>query len=325
MQRFFPGLILLVLIASACVSQHSVDDEIIIESYVHNYGVEVPKEHWEETGQSGQVVSTLPDGMVRRQTYYFGKLEGETTYTSPYSQNIEKSEVYTQDKLTKEVFYNPCGEPQKEISHDNPEHTLVKEWHTNGQLKSYEKYAGSLLSHGEYYDAGGTRLTGIQEGTGVKTFRDSFGLLQYSDTINDGELESRTTYYPNGSPKEITPYKNGLVHGQRKTYFPGGEPKSIETWEKGKQQGITTLFVHGQKSQEIPYDNGIKNGVSKTFKDGALVIEEQTWKNDVLHGPTITYHEGIKATDWYYKGNKVTKGYFDSFVQFTPVDSQYSR
>lgn len=323
--RFLPSLFVTLMLATACVSHYPVEEEVVMESYVHNYGVEVPREQWHEAGQTGQVVSTLPNGVVRRQTYYFGMLEGETTYTFPNSQKIEKSEFYTQDKLVKEVFYNLQGEPQKEIVYNNPEHTLVKEWHTNGQLKSYEKYAGTLLSHGEYYDAAGTRLTGVQEGSGVKTFRDAFGLLQYADTLKDGELETRTTYYPNGSPKEITTYQNGVVHGQRKTYYPGGEPKSIETWVEGKQQGITTLFDHGLKYQEIPYENGIKNGVSKTYKDGAFVIEEQTWKNDMLHGPTLSYHEDVKATSWYYKGNKVTKGYYDSFAQFSPVETPIAR
>jgi antitoxin component YwqK of YwqJK toxin-antitoxin module len=321
MRSLFPRLLALLCIATACTQFPSDNDEIVVqESYIHNYGLEVPKEHWEEAGQSGQVVTSLANGVTRKQTYYFGKLEGETTYTFPYSQNIEKSEYYSQDTLSKEVFYSPSGQPAKEIVYDQPEHIIVREWHKNGQLKSFEKFAGSVLSYGEYYDAEGTRLTGIQEGSGTKTNRDAFGLLQHTDAFKDGQLESRTTFYPNGSPKEITPYKNGIVSGQRKTYFPGGEPKTIETWADGKQQGITAFYVNGLKTQEIPYVNGLKNGVSKTYQDGALVIQEQTWKDDMLHGPTFSYHEGLKATEWYYKGNKVTKGYYDSFVQFTPVD-----
>ena len=321
-RNFVFGSAAICIIAMGCTpSPVSYEDGIVDEFYVHEYGVEMPKEHWEQTGQSGQAVTISDSGIITTKSYYFGRLEGETTYTFPKSQTIERSEYYSQDRLMRVLFYYPSGNPRKKIEYDQPEHTVVTQWYDNGQLKSYEKWAGSLLAYAEYYDPNGTRLTGIQEGAGLKSQRDTFGLLIFTDSFKDGKVEMRTTYYPNGSPKEITPYKNGIVDGIRKTYLPGGEPKSIETWANGKQEGMTTLFVDGQKSQDIPYKNGIRNGIGKVYKDGAIVVQEQTWKDDLLHGPSFTYHEGHKSIDWYYKGNKVTKGYYDSFTQFTPVET----
>jgi antitoxin component YwqK of YwqJK toxin-antitoxin module len=324
MRKLYSGLVLTIAMASACVQNTSFDNgtvnEVVEETYVHSYGVEVPKEHWEEAGQNGQIVTTLKNGIVCKQSYYFGLLEGETTYTFPQDTQIEKSEFYSQNQLTKEIFYYASGNLHKEIIYDQPGHTLVKEWYENGQLKSYEKRAGSLLAYAEYYDPNGTRLAGIEEGMGCKTERDCFGLLIFTDSFKEGTVDNRTSFYPNGSPKEITPYQNGIVHGLRKTYYPGGEPKSIETWAGGMQHGTTTYFVDGQKSQEIPYLNGLRNGVSKTYKDGVFVIEEQTWRDDQLHGPSYYYYEGRTSTQWYYKGHKVTKGYYDSFTQLTPIE-----
>ncbi len=324
MRKLYLGCVLIIAMASSCANKASFDNEIVEQTYLHSYGVEVPQEHWHESGQSGKVVATLKNGVICQQSYYFGLLDGESTYTFPGDTRIAKSEFYSQNQLVKEVFYYPSGQPKKEKVYDNPGHVIFKEWYETGQLKSYEKWTGSLLAYAEYYDPHGVRLAGIEEGSGVKTQRDTFGLLIFTDSFQEGKVDNRTIYYPNGSPKEITPYKNGIVEGLRKTYYPSGEPKSIETWAGGKQEGTTTYFTEGQKSQDVPYQNGIRSGAGKVYKDGSIVIQEQTWKDDLLHGPSISYHEGRKITEWYYKGNKVTKGYYDSFTQLTPAETPVS-
>lgn len=317
MRRLYSGLFFLSLLAASCC-RPSCDNEIVDQRYIHPYGVTVPRYHWEETGQNGQIVTTLKFGVICTQTYYLGKLEGESTYSFPFSDTVEKVELYSQDQLLRETTFYINGRPKKEIVYNPSEHNTITEWYENGQLKSYEKHAGSMVAYGEYYDIYGNRISGIDNGSGVRTLRDTYGLLVFTDSFNGGQAEYRTTYYPNGAPKEVTPYKNGIVEGQRKTYFPGGEPKTIETWVGGKQQGTTTVFVDGQKSLEIPYVDGVKNGKGKVYKDGAIVVQEQTWKDDMLHGPCYSYIDERTHTDWYYKGNKVTKGYYDSFSQFTP-------
>ena len=304
------------VIATGCapVGPCYFDNEIVDQQFVHRYGVTVPKHHWEETGQNGQVVTTLRDGVTCKQTFYLGRLEGETTYTYPFSSNIEKVQQFSQDQLLKETLYFSSGMPKQETVHTISENTTeVKQWYENGVLKSTEKYSGSLIVRGDYYDQNGHRLSGIEQGSGVRMLRDTYGLLVFTDQFKDGEVEYRTTYYTEGSPKEMDPYTNGVVEGQRKTFYPGGEPKTIETWKRGKQEGLTTIFQNGQKSQEIPYVAGYKQGLGKVYKDGATVVQEVTWKDDFMHGPCVTYIDNRKATEWYYKGKKVTKGYYDSF------------
>lgn len=318
MRRLYSGLLFTVFITASC-AQRDYDGDVVDEQYVHQYGVEVPRYHWEESGQNGQVIKTLKDGVVCSQTYNCGLLEGETTYTYPNSTQIEKVEVYSQDKLRKETIYYYSGQPRTEVTYHPSEPTVKREWYENAQLKSFEKVSGDLMVYAEYYDTQGHRISNVQEGDGQRIVRDNYGIMVMSDTFKDGKVEYRTNFYPNGSPKEITPYLNGCVEGLRKTYYPGGEPNTIETWVGGKQEGITTIFSEGQKAQEIPYTDGLKNGRGKVFKDGAIVIQEPTWKDDMLHGPCMTTIDGRKLTEWYYKGKKVTKGYYDSFAQFTPV------
>ncbi len=310
MSRAMIGVLALL---TACTGTPSSNDEVISTTYLHQYGVTMPQYDWEESGQSGQIVTTTHDGITCHRGYYCGVLEGETSYTFPFSASIEKVETYSQDNLTQEVSYYSNGQKHIEKIYHATEPTAIREWYENGLLKSYEKYAGSLLSYGEYYDIQGKRTSEIENGSGLKTMHDTYGMLWGVEDLQDGQPITKTTYFPNGSPKEVDPYKNGLVHGLRKTYYPGGEPKTIENWVEGKQQGITTVFLDGEKTQEIPYKNGLKNGVGRVYRDGAQVVQEISWKDDKMHGPARTIIEDRVATDWYFKGNKVTKGYYDSF------------
>jgi antitoxin component YwqK of YwqJK toxin-antitoxin module len=322
MRRLYPGLLVTILMTASCVhnAYDSDDNDVVDEQYVHEYGVAVPKYHWEESGQNGQVIKTLRQGIICSQSYYCGLLEGETTYTFPHCELIEKVEVYSQDQLRKETFYYMAGRPKKEIVYNPSEPTITTEWYENGQVKSLEKSSGDLFVYAEYYDPEGHQISMINDGYGRKIMRDNYGILVMADSFKDGRVEYRTTYYPNGAPKEITPYRNGIVEGLRKTYYQGGEPNTIETWIGGRQEGVTTLFADGQKAQEVPYIDGRKNGRGKIFQDGTIVIQEPTWKDDLFHGPCITTIDGRRITEWYYKGKPVTKGYYDSFTQFTPIN-----
>lgn len=318
-------LILLLLTACSAPQVEEQKPDVLVTKYIHPYGVTVPQHQWEEAGENGQILVTTRDGVTRMESYYCGALEGDTSYTYPFSDSIQKVESYSQDVLKKEMTFHANGQKQTEVIHDDIEPKQLREWYENGNLKSFEKHAGSLLSYGEYYDIQGNRTSQIENGSGVKAMHDTYGLLWSLESHKEGEKETQTTYHPNGSPKEITPYKNGLVEGMRKTYYPGGEPKTHETWVAGMQEGITTLFCNAEKSEEVPYKNGRKNGIGRLYKDGAIVVQEMTWREDQMHGPCRTYIEDRVATEWYFKGNKVTKGYWDSFhFQPTPEETPHS-
>lgn len=314
------SLIFLGLLATACCTRY--ETQIEDQEYIHKYGVTVPKYHWEEAGQNGQVVTRLRNGITCRQTFYCGVLEGDTCYTFPDSDATERVEVYSQDKKIKETFYYLNGSPRKQIVYNPQEHTVIMEWYENGSLKSIEKWAGSLLAYAEYYDNQQKLISGIENGSGIRMMRDTDGVLLSTQNLDNGKIEYHTTYYPDGAVKEVTPYKKGVEHGLRRTYYSTGEPKTLETWKNGHQDGYTTIFVDGEKAQDVPYVNGVKNGIGRIYKDGATVTQEITWKDDMLHGPSRTFIGDRVATEWYYKGNKVTKGYYDSF-QTKPLDIPY--
>lgn len=283
---------------------------VVEQSYVHRYGVEIPPEDWEMRGQHGQVVTKLKNGVVVSRTYVSGILDGETTYTFPHSETIEKKENFEKDILVSDMIFYRSGAPKQETKYEGGKKTVLK-WYENGTPQSQETYDREFLVFGEYQKPNSQLESKVVGGHGLKTRRDQYGILEGVDTILKGEVVLTTTYYPNGVPKEMTPFVNGIVSGQVKTFLPGGEPKSIEEWNNGEKTGITTLFENGEKFAEIPYRNGIKNGLEKRYRNNSQIAEEITWIDDIKHGPHSTYIADVVKTDWFFQGKPVTKVAFE--------------
>lgn len=287
--------------------------EVVDETYVHKYGLEVPPEDWTARGEHGKVISTLKNGVVVTKHYSGGTLEGDTTYTFPHSELVEKVETYSNGKIIKEVNYYLSGVPLQETLMKPDGSKDTKFWYENGSPKSIEQYdSEGLLTQGQYYDGRNQLEARIDNGEGIRHMRDAYGQLISKDTIQGGELTTRTTYHPNGSPNEVTPYISGVIDGERKTYFPAGEPNTVEQWVGGKQHGMTIQYRNGEKISELTYVNGTKTGIERRYKDGEDLIGEISWKNDQKHGPLKSYIGGNTQIEWYHQDKPVSKSKFDS-------------
>lgn len=297
---------------SSCQPSYYVSDGIVSESYVHRYGMEIPVEEWQEYGESGKVVSTLKNGVTVTKAFAGGVLDGETQYTFPHRENVQKIEHYRDGDLLRDQQFYPSSLVRQERDFTIPGLVTVKTYYNHGQLRSTESFQGERLVQGKYYNLSQNMESGVEEGIGKRTNRDEFGLLESVDQIQDGSLAVRTTFYSNHVPKAHISYQGGVVNGTVKTFMPGGEPKTIEEWSRGVQEGITTEYREGEKAAEIPYAAGAKNGVERRFSEaGQRVVEEVTWRNNIQHGPALHYVNGQVVTDWYFNGQKVTKGAFD--------------
>lgn len=287
-------------------------DVVMEERYIHRYGVEVPSEEWSAHGQHGKVVSTLKSGVSITKNYADGALEGETTYSFPHNELVEKVEHYSKNQVTKEVIYYTSGSPKQEISYQPQGAKVITTWYEAGSPSGKENYdwKGKIVT-GEYYNTSHYLDSRVDNGEGLRIRRDQYGQLLSHDAIQEGAMVLRTTYHQNGTPKEITSYQNGVVSGQKKTFLPGGEPESIQVWANGAQNGVTIIFQNGDKFAEVSYVNNAKNGVERRFRNGADLMEEITWRNDLLNGPHTTYIGNSSKVDWYYQGNLVTKANFD--------------
>lgn len=300
---------------TACSRMTHVHSQIVDETYVHKYGVVVPAEDWDARGRDGQVIIRLNDGTIVTKSYVAGILDGDTTCTFPYSDSVQKVDSYTQGVLTKEVTFSVAGLPVQEVRYPSKERREVTSWFEDGSPQHKEVYSsnGALLSS-EYYAADGSKVSGVANGQGERIVRDNYGQIVARDAIEGGALVQRSTFHPNGDPKEVSPYYNGKVEGLRKTFHPDGEPCTVETWAGGKQHGTTVLFQNGEKYAEVPYINGVRHGVELRYRNGDTVVEEITWRDNLRHGPSYSHFGDTIQEQWYYKGQPVSKQNFDKFV-----------
>jgi antitoxin component YwqK of YwqJK toxin-antitoxin module len=302
--------LLSLMIFSSCTQKATTDPTVLKTQYTHVYGAKLSAQEWERTGQTGEQTIFLNTGELVKKTFKKGLLDGETTYTFPHSQTVQKKLLYENGKLISECFYETHGLPIKSISYEGSQREITH-WYLEGSPRSIEKYVGRELVDGKYFSQTQSLESEVIDKEGIKTLRNEHGLLLSKETIAAGHVVLVTLYYPSGLPQSITPFVNGVVEGERKLFFVEGEPKAIEKWENGKQTGITIEFQNGQKYAEVPYIADKKQGIEKRFKDGVLVMEI-SWKEDLQHGFTRHYIGKEVHTDWYYEGNKVSLATFNT-------------
>lgn len=300
----------ILLLTSSCNKRC---DDVVCESYVHRYGVPLAPSDWSERGQDGQVVSVMKDGVERNCSYVGGVLHGDTTYSFPHSDIVEKVENYDQGALTKEFWNYPSGLPYRQIVYNKPENRVETVWYDHGAPQSYEEYKGDYLQRGDYYTQDNVLESSVKNQVGKRVYRDRNGELVYVDDIQGGQIVNRAGYYANAVPESVTPYANNVPHGQRQTFHPEGEPRSVEQWVNGQQHGKSVYYQNGVKVSEVNYVEGKKQGIETRYRDdGQTVVGETNWVNDQKHGPSNSYIGNIKNTDWYYQGEKVNKQTYDA-------------
>ncbi|MEI8126025.1 MAG: hypothetical protein WCG42_09740 [Parachlamydiaceae bacterium] len=308
---YLTGVAALTVALTACGKRQNQD--VVDQTYFHKYGVAVPSEYWQSSGEDGAVVSRMADGVVVSRSYAGGKYDGETSFTYPHSSQVQKSEVYQQGNLVKETEFFFDGTPKIETKYDFPESGMqtISTWYLSGTPRNIEQYQGDSLVNGEYFTSLNQRDAVVEGSQGVRLMRDDYGQLLSTDTVQNGQMTLRITYYPNGSPRETISYRNGLAEGTKRTFNPAGDPCSVEQWSNGMQNGATVLFQHGEKCAEIPYVNGDKHGTEVRYRDGQIKVQEIGWNCGKMHGSCTSYIGDVVKTDWYYKGEQTTKADYD--------------
>lgn len=305
--RTFVPLITGAFFITGCMGPAHHDREIVEQTYVHRYGVEVTPEDWSARGESGQIMTTRRDGVVVKQNYNRGQLHGITTYTYPHSETFQRTEEYENGTLVREVNHYINGMPEEEISYNGPNDKTITLYYDTGTPWVRERIVDDVLVNGEYYNHQNKLEGRVDQGYGERVRRDAFGHMLSKDEIKEGVMVSRTTYHPNGNPKEVTPYVDGQIEGLRRTFLPDGEPNTVEEWVADTQDGTTTLYQNGERITEIPYIAGVKHGIEKRYSNGVEVVEEITWNQGTKHGPYNTYVGSKVQTDWYHQGKRVNK------------------
>jgi antitoxin component YwqK of YwqJK toxin-antitoxin module len=314
MQKTILTLFLAIVACSGCARHLHDPHEVVNQEYIHRYGMPIKQQDWHAQGKSGKVVSSLKSGVVISKSYVNGILDGESTYTYPHSEHVEKTQTYAKGVLTQETVSYRNGTIASQTTFPAANKTLIYTWYDNSSPKSQETFTNDALVTGEYYDLAHHLDSRVDNSQGLRTRRNAFGQLVGVDTIKAGINTQTLTYYPNHAIKQIIPYVNHQMHGQLRTFLPGGEPSTIETWAYGEQTGTKTLFENGEKIAEVPYIHGVKNGIEKRFRNGHIVVEEISWHNDSMHGPRLTTIGDVSNIDYFYQGKNVSKSVFEKLT-----------
>lgn len=189
--------------------------------------------------------------------------------------------------------------------------TKLTRWYEDGTPQATELYQNTFLMAGEYRTPLNVVESRIVDGHGTRISRSNEGDLLSKDTVYNGQMVERVTFYTNGDPATVTPYENGVVHGSRLTFLQGGLPNTVEQWVQGVQEGTTIVYQNGEKVAEMPYVQGNRNGVERRFKDGELLVEEVAWKDDQQHGQRKLFVDGETKIEWYHHGELVSRNAFE--------------
>lgn len=284
---------------------------VVQETFIHKYGVPVNKEDWTRNGKDGQVSQLMSDGVIITRTYEKGILNGKVTYTFPNSSTIRTTENYDNGVLTSRVEHADSGVPIEEMRFQGEQIAERTRWYEDGTPAALEHYQEGSLVEGEYRTLLNVIESHVVDGMGTRMIRGNENELLHKDTIQQGHLIERVSYFSNGDPSAITHYEKDLIHGLRLTFMPGGLPNTLEQWAHGKQDGVTTVYQNGEKIAEVPYVNGQKHGVEFRFRDGQTVVEEISWKNGVQHGPRKILGDEAAKVEWYHEGDLVSRPTFD--------------
>lgn len=310
MKTFTYGLLFLCLACSTYTDSQSTPTT----TYIHKYGVPVSKAEWEKRGRDGSVIETLDSGAELTQKYEDGVLHGVCTTTFPYRNTIDTLEEYDRGKLVRKVVHYSSGLPKREETYSVADHKTIKGWYEEGTPQFVETYFRDMLVTGAYHNKENDIDARVEDGSGTRIYRDAFGQRVYQDAMENGLIQTRTRYHISGTPESITPYVEGLAHGQKRIFSPAGEPIATETWVDGEQTGITTLYDNGERIAEIDYVAGKKHGQERRYRSN-VVVEEQTWANNMRHGPTKVTADGQNRILWHHRGKAVSKLTFDELEE----------
>ncbi len=303
------SLALVAALSSGCRNHYQ--GEVVKETYIHKYGVPVSAADWEKQGKDGQVIQLQKDGVTAVHTYDKGILHGESTWSFPNSQTVQRVEIYENGVLVGKRDHYTSGTPQQEEHFAGRFVTKRMRWYEDGTPAATENFQNGLMLSAEYRTPLNVVESRIQDGNGTRYCRNNDGEMMAKDLFENGQLTERMHFFPNGDPSDITPYVNGQVHGKRLTFLRGGLPKSVETWNQGQQEGITVVYQNGEKSAEVPYVNGKKNGIELRYRDGSMMVEEITWIDNEQHGPHRIFVDGSTKVEWYHQGEVVSRPTFE--------------
>ena len=155
----------------------------------------------------------------------------------------------------------------------------------------------------------------MQEGEGIRYKRSRTGVLLGIDHISQGELQIRTTIYPNGQTHVVSEFSDYLLNGKQEIYTASGRLYMSKDWEDGFMHGKKIAYKNDQIVMETPYEYGKKDGVEKRFDPQGNLLAEIRYQGDEKHGLTIRYNDkDLAKEEWFFHGKAISHERFQALM-----------
>lgn len=309
-----PWILAIPFLFMACDRNNS-GEEVVSQKYIHKYGFELDEKEWIARDRDGKIEQYLENGVKVAKTYENGYLHGETTYSYPYSATVEKSYMYEEGELVQETFHDRSGVPIQQKTYDSEDEKTITFWNVSGSPLRIERYERGLLVDGTYYSPQNTIESEVQEGEGIRYKRSRTGVLLGIDHISQGELQKRTTFYPNGQTHVVSEFSDYLLNGKQEIYTASGRLYMSKDWEDGFMHGKKIAYKNDQVVMETPYEYGKKDGVEKRFDPQGNLLAEIRYQDDEKHGLTIRYSDkDLAKEEWFFHGKATSHERFQALM-----------
>jgi len=290
----------------------SVNSETVLsQKYIHKYGFTVDETEWNQRDGDGTIESFLASGVRVTKNFENGMLHGASTYTYPYSTTLEKTYLYDQGELLKEIRHDRRGVPMHGFTYEFDSRRVITHWDVNGAPMRIEEYEGELLWHATYFTPSNEIEAKVENGDGKRIKRSREGDLLLSDVISNGLLSTRTTYHKNGEVHMVSHFNDYELDGTQTIMAENGTLYMKNHWDQGVLNGTKTSYRDGEKLLETPYADGIIEGTQKRYDEEGKLLSEIAYKDNMMHGETVHHTGKSKYSEWFYLGHPINHTRFE--------------
>jgi antitoxin component YwqK of YwqJK toxin-antitoxin module len=203
------------------------------------------------------------------------------------------------NKTPKEDYRCVKGRPTGAYARKDPDGAIVERgafdslgrkdgvweaFHGDGSKASHASYRGGAQvdSSMAWYEGGGIKERGFfQDGTGELLGYDSLGhrLIERRHLRNGSPEGESRTYFPDGKPRSLVVYKDGLPVEMRK-WHPNGKLWAEGGFSRGQRNGEWRVFdEHGVPMETSRYKDGIMDGEQLFYDSLGRLVRTQRYEH----------------------------------------------
>jgi antitoxin component YwqK of YwqJK toxin-antitoxin module len=106
------------------------------------------------------------------------------------------------------------------------------------------------------------------------------------------------SYYKNGNPEAINPYKSDKLNGLCTFYYENGNKSEVSNYTAGELDGVYNSFYENSKPKEVSnYKVGVRDGLYTSFFENGNKVEVSNYKAGKLDGLCTFYYENGKLKE----------------------------